>query len=405
MLATMKALIISPTPTHPANAGNRIHIHSLCSLLMAEGWEIDFLYLAYESFDQAAMREFFQQRLFVVPREKLFGKRPLAPYYLGRLGQRYRRWRRSRQMKRNSISEQQYKYNSEADDNFPLGAAAMIRRLNRSNSYQAVVCEYSYISKALSFFGKEVVKILDTHDCFSDRFNVYLENNLEPSWVSLYEDQEAKALDRADVVLAVQDWEKNFFERLSRTKVIKFTYVPEIRVLPARSFERKLLYFASDNEINRLTLQCFLQEIMPKLRKECAGVCLLVGGKISRKADVAEADVAVLGEFEDPGAFYASGDIVINPERGGTGYKVKALEALSYGLPYVATSKGAAGVLEPFMDHLLIADGVDAFVGAIKRLVEDAALRRELSANAVRWMERYRYEMKASLLQHIGKTV
>jgi|GEM_PF-714296 len=401
----MKALIISPTPTHPANAGNRVHIQSLCSLLMAAGWQIDFVYLAYESCDEAAMRAFFQQRLYIVSRERLFGRHPLIPYYTGRLAAKYRRWRRGRQLKREVISKQQYQFNSEADDNFPAGAGPVIRQLKVANSYQAVICEYAYLSKAFTFFGEDVIKVLDTHDCFSDRYKIYLESNLAPSWVSLYEDQEAKALRRADLILAVQDREKELFERLSHRKVIKYNYVPEMRVLPGRSFERKLLYFASDNEINRLTLQYCLQEIMPRLRKECPGVTLLIGGRISRKAEVVDNDVKVLGEFEDPGLFYALGDIVINPEQGGTGYKIKALEALSYGLPFVSTTKGAAGVLEPYKDHLLVADDADAFVAAIKRLVDDPMLRQQVSSNAVRWMEQYRADMKTGLLEYIGRAV
>lgn len=401
----MKVLFISPTPTHPANAGNRVHIRSLCSLLSAGGWQVHFLYLAYESFDEPAMQHFFKQNLYIVPREKLFGRHPLLPYYSRRLAGKYRRWRRKAQQSKKEISDLQYLHNSELDDHFPLGAVRMIRQLKKANNYQAVVCEYAYISKALTYFDKDVVKVLDTHDCFTDRFKVYLDNNLAPSWVSLYKDQEKKALDRADLILAVQEKEKFFFESLSATKVIKYNYVPEVQQLPARSFEQKLLYFASDNDINVLTLQYFLRQILPRLKEECPGVRLLVGGKISRRVDAGCEDVTVLGEFEDPALFYASGDIVINPELNGTGYKIKALEALSYGLPFVSTSKGAAGAQSPFLDHLIIADEANEFVRAIKRLVQEPELRRQVSANAVKWMEQYRSDMTMSLLAHIGKAV
>ena len=91
-----------------------------------------------------------------------------------------------------------------------------------------VVCEYAFISKSLDLFKKSVYKILDTHDRFTDRFQTYLNNKLQPDWVSLFRDQERKALQRANLNLAVQHKDADYFSKLSGKKTLIFNYIPDI---------------------------------------------------------------------------------------------------------------------------------------------------------------------------------
>jgi hypothetical protein len=52
-------LIISPTPTHPTNAGNRARILAVCDLLKSKGHRINFLYIYNEQADSLAMSNYF----------------------------------------------------------------------------------------------------------------------------------------------------------------------------------------------------------------------------------------------------------------------------------------------------------------------------------------------------------
>ncbi len=51
-----------------------------------------------------------------------------------------------------------------------------------------------------------------------------------------------------------------------------------------------------------------------------------------------------LGRVEDPGAVYANARLVLLPTIGGTGLSIKTVEALSSGLPLIATPQALRGM-------------------------------------------------------------
>ena len=67
---TRKILIISPTPTHPSNAGNRIRILNMTSFLINAGHEVHFLYSRQERADEEAMGKFWGDRLHLLDYKK-----------------------------------------------------------------------------------------------------------------------------------------------------------------------------------------------------------------------------------------------------------------------------------------------------------------------------------------------
>ena len=63
----MSVLMVSPTPTHPQDAGNRARIFRLAEELRSLGADPFFLYYGTEPADLGAMRAFWGERLRVVP--------------------------------------------------------------------------------------------------------------------------------------------------------------------------------------------------------------------------------------------------------------------------------------------------------------------------------------------------
>jgi glycosyltransferase involved in cell wall biosynthesis len=398
-----KVLFISPTPTHPSTAGNRVHIRSLSDFLISKGFNVHFLYLAYENYDEKAMKAFWGDRLHIIQRDYLLQTGPRLSYNYRRIYFKLRRIFRSFQKKAGIINAFQHQYNTEVDSHFPFYPNAFIKRLQQKEKFEVVICEYVFMSKALTLFDSRVLKVLDTHDRFTDRFKLYLESNMNPEWISLFRDQEKKSLNRADLLLAVQPKEKEYFEALSTRPVIQFNYIPENFPLPEKTFSKKLLYFASDNAVNHATLQFFIDSILSHILEKHPDVQLLVGGTICRALSKKHRAVILAGEYDKVYDFYASGDIFINPELKGTGYKIKTIEALAYGLPVVSTTAGAAGALDPTMDHLLIADDPLAFAGAVNRLIEEDGTRKSLSENAKKWISQYKEKATANLYNHLVK--
>jgi glycosyltransferase involved in cell wall biosynthesis len=75
---------------------------------------------------------------------------------------------------------------------------------------------------------------------------------------------------------------------------------------------------------------------------------------------------------------------------GGSGTKVKVLNALARGLPVVTGPDGAEGLDVSSGEHLLIADDRDSMVAALEFVIQEDATWTELSRNG-RDLVRRRY--------------
>jgi len=393
-----KVLFISPTPTHPSNAGNRVHIKSLVTFFKEQHCDVHFLYLEFENFDVKAMDSFFNNNLEVVARDKIYQNRKTPGYILWKIGVKLEHLKRRLQLAFGKISKEQYQYNGEVDNYLSVFARKEIKRVAKSSKYDMVICEYASMSKSLTYFGENVFKILDTHDLFTDRFRVYLNNGTKPSWVSVYKDQERKALNRANLLLVVRESERDFFSKLTNVPTGLYNYIPEIVAMPERIFEKKLLYLASGNAINISTIDFFLENIFPLILANDPDTKLIIGGNICESLNIKSPNIILHGAVNDAKDFYLLGDIVINPEKNGTGYKVKALEALAYGMPLVSTSAGCAGATEPFQNHLLIADEPADFAEMVKTLFNQPKLLKTLSFKAHNWIKDYKNKIEGELI-------
>jgi glycosyltransferase involved in cell wall biosynthesis len=92
--------------------------------------------------------------------------------------------------------------------------------------------------------------------------------------------------------------------------------------------------------------------------------------------------VSVVGRVPHITVELARADVVIVPLLSGSGTRVKILEAFAHRIPVVSTTLGAEGLGVRDGVHLLIADSATDLAGACGRLLTDAALRQELTAQA-----------------------
>lgn len=396
-------LFISPTPTHPSSAGNRQHIKSLVDFFKAQNWNVHFLYLAFEEFSEEDMNSYFGTDLTILTKSQIFESRKTPDYILKKVSMLFSKLKRRLQYFGGFITKNQLLYNSEVDLYISVFVKPVLKRMQKKHSYNCVVCEYAFISKALTYFDNSVFKIIDTHDRFTDRFQTYLDANSNPSWISLYKDQERKALNRADLILAVSEEDALYFKKLAKRKTSIFNYIPDIVKLPKRKLENKLLYIASSNPNNIASINLFIEDTFPLIIKQHPNTLLIIGGSICEKIKVKHPNISLKGFVDNLEDFYASGDIVINPEIKGTGYKVKAMEALCFGMPLVATSAGAAGVTHDFSDHLFIADNSQKFADVIDLLILNPQLANQTSINAHKWLVNYKERVFKNLISSLPK--
>lgn len=156
-----------------------------------------------------------------------------------------------------------------------------------------------------------------------------------------------------------------------------------------RDFEqtRDLLFVGGyQHHPNREAVDWLCGGIMPLLRPLLPGVVLHLVGDI-RAEDAARlraSDVIVHGHVPAIEPFLQGSRINLAPLRSGAGVKGKINQAMSHGLPVVATSIAAEGMFLQHGHNALIADSATDFATQVARLYQDAVLWQQLSGNGYR---------------------
>lgn len=365
-----RILLISPTPTHPTNAGNRIRIVRLVEALHELGHEVHVLVAPREQNDPAAMAAWLGERLHLISYRRPARVEALIPKLI--------RWGRQ------SV-DPDARYTWGIDDWYDPGLDVEIDRLHLSHRFDAVIVEYVFFSRALERFGSEVLKVVDTHDRFSLRHRLYLEIGLPPQFFSCTEEEEARGLNRADLVLAIQDTERAFFSRICHKEVITVGHF--VTVEPQFEPDRlqdgfNILFVGSANPINLDGIRAFVAQVWPLLRQRIPSAQLLLAGGVCN-AEAGGDSIVRLGFVDDVRSAYRQAHVVINPVRQGTGLNIKSIEALGYGMPLVSSSAGARGLESAHGRALLIADTPGEVVAAMERIRSEGDMRRNLSAQAL----------------------
>lgn len=360
-----KILIISPTPTHPTNAGNRIRILNIVDYLIKQGHEVHFLYSDQEKCDEKSMKKYWGDRLYIVKYAKPKPK-PENKYA---------------KMIRNRFNSN-IKYYSGVDDHYNIYLDDYIGQLLQKQSFDIVFVEYIFNTKAFFHFPAAVIKILDTHDRMTDRHKLFLKEGKKPIWYSTSKNEEKKGLDRADIIIAIQEKEKSFFFRLTNKTVISVGHlvqlVPPVNMGPPRE---KILFIGSNNPSNLYGINDFIHDVFPLLQKDIPDMELLIAGNICSAIDDFKG-VRKLGEVDDIKTAYDMADIVINPLTIGTGLKIKMIEALGYSKAVISTAVGAEGLENGAGKSYLLADRPEEYVNEINKIISDPEVYNSLCNNA-----------------------
>jgi glycosyltransferase involved in cell wall biosynthesis len=376
MSAIRKILVISPIPTHPQIAGNRTRIHRLLASLKEMGHHVHFLYVNTESdrVDQKQMVKCWGDTFYFVPYRR--PKRSLKRY-AGRL-----KFLHERGFTR--IYPVDYAYDTSLDD--------FLHELTGRVAFDVVIVEYVFWTRALENFDPTVLKIVDTHDVFTRRHLMFLDAGQKVRWYSTTAKEETKALNRADIVIAIQQQEKQYFASLTNKKIVIVRHIaPLHRPLPGPLGEKRILFVGSKSGHNVSGIRYFLQEIFPRVRAALPSVALkLVGGVCDAMGDVD--GCLKLGEVENITAIYDSADLVVNPVQFSTGLSIKMIEALGHSKPVVTTSLGSRGLEDAANKAFLVADSPAEFSRLVIKVLTDAELSGSLSGAAYEFVKEWNKE-------------
>jgi glycosyltransferase involved in cell wall biosynthesis len=116
---------------------------------------------------------------------------------------------------------------------------------------------------------------------------------------------------------------------------------------------------------NREGLEWLLREVLPAVWNRAPQVRLVVVGRGLEPPPAADPRVAFRGYVRDLAAEYRSAAVAVVPLLTGGGTPLKFLEALSHGVPVVATPRAAAGLELTPDAHYLLGDGAEGFAVAM----------------------------------------
>lgn len=245
----------------------------------------------------------------------------------------------------------------------------------QAEKYDYVIINYIYWADLINDnpLAQRSKTIIDTHDFITPHHRTDLHYN-----PGIYVGEEIRRLNLFDEIWAISVDEHYLFSQLCQPLKVKLVPIivetpKDTEEAPPRDFD--VIYVASDNASNQESAEWFFKEVYKKLP---TGIRMLIIGRITMYISDYP-NVTKIPFAEDLSYYYNKSKVVICPMLNGTGVKVKVVEALSYGLPIVCTTRGIDGLPNKNNNGCLVTDDADDFAGAITSLLHNTGLYKRLS--------------------------
>ena len=261
-----------------------------------------------------------------------------------------------------------------------------------------------------------VPRILDLTDAISLNYErsvryrrdvFYLVNLIEKEKVRRYE---TEIISHFEKNLLISSVDKNYLSR--------YTDNQNIEIVPNGVDIDYFQFYDGVFDLNRVVflgnmrtfpnsdaVEYFCKEILPLIRKELPKVKFHIIGsepsKVVRKL-ASEPEVVVTGYVKDVRPFLRKAAVSVCPMRVGAGIQNKILESMAMGTPVVSTPEGVEGIEVNPGQEILVSNSSSDFAQKVTELIQNRALRRSISLNARRLVEKkYTWEITLNQLDHI----
>jgi polysaccharide biosynthesis protein PslH len=290
-----------------------------------------------------------------------------------------------------------------ARDHTPALQDAVVRAL-ATGSYVALHVDHLQMAQFVPHATPGVKVVLDEHNVefrIPQRLAQTAKNPLwrlyaTKEWQRLRE-FEKKALQRADLTLAVSDEDRETLVDLASTKkgriytlpigVDTDYFAPRPRTPHSKSLVSiGTMYWPPNID----AMRWFCSEILPMIKqRESQARVMIVGARPTDEVLALASDpaVTVTGSVPDVRPYGEDCGAFIVPLRSGSGMRVKILNALAMGLPTVSTTVGAEGIDVTDGENILLADTAQEFAAATLRLLSEPELSARLAQNGRKLME------------------
>jgi hypothetical protein len=356
-----RILVLSPTPTHPQDFGNRKRIYRVCKRFSDEGANVTFVhYPAEQEWRQTKPKS--AERAMLAAWHRYYTVAPTRPFHMHSAGPDHT-----------------------IDEWWDPAIGQFLSWLFSVESFDLFIVNYAWLSKALEFAPRQVFKILDTHDKMSDRREMLASLGLDAEFFHTTEEEEAVALGRADLVWAIKQEEAAQFRRMAPRPVIDLPHIDPLQRIerpgPDPEGYLRIGIVGARNNVNRANILAFLNEATPLLRDSFAPARIVIAGTVCETLQGLDNPFVELrgpvGRIED---FYRTIDCVAIPMQTSTGLKIKTGEALSFGLPVLSLAHAFEGY--EAADHCHVLPDFAALARALTDLSFEPRARLDRLAEA-----------------------
>ncbi|MCY9657468.1 glycosyltransferase family 4 protein [Paenibacillus chondroitinus] len=268
------------------------------------------------------------------------------------------------------------------------------------NDYDYIVMFYVYTGNLLNFTNEKTKKVYFMEDLLSvGHYITGLSSEIGGPLES-----EIKRLENFDEIICISNDEKIFFEKILNKK--KFRFLPHLvkNKIEEDEINKKdidLLFIGYDNSYNIEGIRWFLENVYPHLDSK---INITIAGKVVEHIEENYSNITKLGYVENLDELYSRTKISMCPLLNGTGMKVKVIEAMSYGIPIVCTSRGVDGFPDKTQNGCLITDNNKEFGHFINQLLNDNNFyQKSLNEVAQYFNKQLSYEQNASSLKEVFK--
>ncbi|MBB4035899.1 glycosyltransferase involved in cell wall biosynthesis [Dysgonomonas hofstadii] len=248
------------------------------------------------------------------------------------------------------------------------------------NEYDYIIINYILWTNLIRYSKhlKNAKVMVDTHDFLTVHV---AKDKKRGKKVGDYFQTEMESLSCFDEVWAVSTDEMYVFSQFVKNAKVRLVPNMPLFVMNKGEYDTKnkeydIVYVASDNQWNRMSVKWFLSEVYPLLPGHLK-ICIV--GKINVVIEEEYPNVEKIPFAADLGDVYAKSRISICPMLEGTGIKLKVLEAFSFGLPVVCTQRGLDGLPNKLNNGCLLGNTPPEFADNIIRLLTDEQLYNEQS--------------------------
>jgi len=218
--AQRSVLILSTTPPLPRDYGNRNRVDQTVSLFRRMGFAVSFLLYPIDRDWAEEVPGYYRQ---LVESFDFFAVVP-----------------NSRKLHQNARG-----YHHGLDEWWDDNIAQQLTWLFQRKRFDVLFVNYTFLAKAFEYAPPGVVKVLDTHDLFSGRRELFEKFEVPPEFFYTSPEREKTALDRADAVIAIKQSEAVALRALTARTVFSLPYWDD-RSLEARPAPGELKAYDHD---------------------------------------------------------------------------------------------------------------------------------------------------------------